>query len=256
MTIGRLGIRVSVCALVLALPCVAGASTEVELKEASKAGRVALVLVTEPGASGVEKAEKVAREAVGKIGKAVLVRMDRGAPKNSALVSRYRLQGPQVPLVLVFAANGMIVGGMLADELTADGLAGMVPTAKEMQVIEALQSGKGVLILAYSEGMPGERLALDACTKAREMSGGKLAVVRVDVKDGAEQPFLRRLRLDAKAGKPVTVVINSRGQATCALESATDPAALVEAANRVAAGCAPGAVCKPGAAACAAPAKK
>ena len=88
------------------------------------------------------------------------------------------------------------------------------------------------------------------------MSRGKLAVVRVDVKDGAEQPFLRRLRLDAKAGKPVTVVINSRGQATCALESATDPAALVEAANRVAAGCAPGAVCKPGAAACAAPAKK
>jgi hypothetical protein len=254
MTIGMVGIRVWVCALVFALPCVAGASTEGELEKASKAGRVALVLVTEPGANGVEKAEKVAREAVRKIGKAVLVRMDRSLPENAALVSRYRLVGPQVPLVLVFAANGMISGGMLADGLTADGLAGMVPTAKEMQVIEALQSGKGVLILAYSEGMPGERAALDACTRARDLSRGKLAVVRVDVKDGAEQPFLQRLRLDTKAGKPVTVVINSRGQATCAMEDATDPAALVEAANRApAGGCCPGG--KKSGAVCAPPAK-
>jgi hypothetical protein len=244
-----------VCAMMVAAPAVSGAGAVEDLAKAKENGRVAFVLVTEPGAAGVDEAERVIREAVKERGKAVLVLLDRSRPENASLVSKYRLAGPQVPIVLVFAANGVMAGGALTQGMTTEKVLAMVPTRREAELIEVLQSGRSALVLVSRSGLEGDGEAFAACEKARDLASGKLAVIRVDMTDKGEKSLLAKLRIDAASGKPVTVVINSRGQMAGAFEGAADPALLVQASTKVAGGgCCPGGA-KAGAA-CAPPAKK
>lgn len=238
------------CVIWVLAPSPALAGTSDELQGAKERGQVAFVLVTEPGAQGVREAERIIRDAVKKHRKAVLIRLDRSEQGNASLVSRFRLTGPQIPLVLVFAPNGVIAGGAPTEGMTVDGLLGMVPSTRESELIGILQSGKGVAILATREGMSGIEGALAACEKAREMAGGKLEIVRVDMGDKSEQAFLGKLRVNTGSTGPVTVVISSRGQVTGAYDGVPEPGALVQACNKVAGGCCPGgakkgAVCAP-----------
>jgi len=247
---GRVILAGLACALIGGAPSGAAAGTAGDLQEAKEKGKIAFVLVTEPGAAGVREAERVVGDAVKKSGKAVMVRLDRSDPDNASLVSRYRLAGPQIPLVLVLAPNGVIVGGVLAEGMTTEGLLGMVPTRREAELIEILQAGRSVLVLASRNGQAGEDTAFAACEKARVMADGKLAIVRVDMADKAEQAFLRKLRIDPGSEKPVTVVISNRGQVTGSFEGPADPTALVQASSKAAGGCCSGgkrkgAVCKP-----------
>jgi len=245
---GLASILGSVCML-LALPSASEASAAQDLAKAKDKGKVAFVLVTEPGASGVAEAEGVIRDAVKKSKKATMILLDRSKPENAELVSRYRLSGPQIPVVLVFASNGALAGGALVGGMTSERLLGMVPAKREAELIGLLQSGQAVLVLASRKDMAGEPEAFRACEKARELSTGKLSIVRVEMDDRDEQAFMRKLRIDAGSAKPVTVVISSRGQVTGAFEGLAEPAALVLASTKVGGGCAPGA-CKPGTPAC------
>lgn len=218
------------------------------LETAKEQGRIAIVLVTDAGAAGVEEAEKTVAAAASRHGNAVTLTLDRARPENAALVSRYRLSGPQIPVVLVFATNGLVAGGALAAGLTVDRLMSMIPTAREESIIAALQSGKGVLVLVCPKGAGAG--ALKACRDAREKSGRKLAIVEVDSSDPAELPLLRKLRVDPASKSPVTVVINSRGQSTGVFPGVPDAGLLVQAGAKTAGGCCPagakpGAVCSP-----------
>ena len=242
------------CALAAGPPSGAGANAAANLGKAKEKGRVAFVLVTEPGAAGVEEAEGVVRDAVRKAGNAVMVRLDRRASENASLVSRYRLSGPQIPFVLVIAPNGAIAGGILANELTVDRLVGMIPTRCEAEIMKAVQAGQGVLVLAARRGVAGTDDVLDSCERARTLSGGKLAVVRLDLDDATEQRFITRNWADASPETPVTVVFNNRGQGTGVFVGPVEPSALVSASAKTAGGCCPGG--KKGTAACAPTAKR
>ena len=237
------------CALVAGAPSGAGANAAEDLGKAKEKGRVAFVLVTEPGAAGVEEAEGVVRDAVRKAGNAVMVRLDRRAAENTALVSRYRISGPQIPLVLVIVPNGAVAGGILANELTTDRLLGMIPSRCEAEIMKAVQAGQGVLVVAARRGVAGTDDVLDSCERARTLSGGKLAIVRLDLDDPKEQRFITRNWADASPDTPVTVVFNSRGQPTGVFVGPVEPSALVSASAKTAGGCCPGG--RKGTAACA-----
>jgi len=240
--------------LFLAFNSVGWTSVSGELDQAKSRGQVAFVLVTEPGAGGDGEAEAVIKGAIKKAGKAVLIRLDRTSAENAKLVGRYRLSGPQIPLVLVFAPNGVLAGGAVANGLNVDGLLGKVPTKKEVELITALQSGKGVLVLASCSGMAGRVEAIKACEKGCEMSSGKLYLISVDMNDQSEQKMLGKLRITATAGQPVTVVINSRGQIVGVFNGPVNPADLVTASVKTGGGgCCPGG--KKAGAACPTPGK-
>jgi len=245
-----LGMAGLICALAVVAPSCVEANTAADLQKAKGKGQVVFVLVTEPGASGINEAEKVIRNAIKATQKSIMLWLDRTKPENAELVSRYRLSGPQIPLVLVFAPNGVIAGGGLAQGMTTERLLGMVPTKREAELIGILQSGKGVMILASRKGMAGEDEAVKACEKAREMSVGGLAVVRVDMDDMAEQSLLRKLKIDGGADQPITVVINSSGQIGGSFSGPANPKDLIIASAKKAGGCCPGgakagAACKP-----------
>jgi len=242
-----------VCAMILATPSESAAGTADDLQKAKGKGQVAFVLVTEPGAGGIAEAESVISDAVKKLGKAVLIQLDRTRPENAELVTRYRLAGPQIPIVLVFASNGIIAGGSIAAGLTTERLLGMVPTKREVELIGILQSGKSALVLASRSDMVEEGETVKACKKAEDLAAGKLGIVRVDLTDKAEKAFLAKLKIDVGSRQPVTVVISSRGQVTGSFIGPANPSELVLASAKMAGGCCPGG--RKAGAACPAPAR-
>ena len=250
LLLNGLGMAGLICVFVATAPSRAGANTAADLQKAKGKGQVVFVLVTEPGASGIQEAEQVIREAMKGTKKSIMIRLDRTMPENAQLVTRHRFIGPQIPLILVVAPNGAIAGGGLAQGMTGDRLIGMVPTKKEVELIGILQSGKGVMILASRKGMAGEDEAVTVCEKAREMSLGGLGMVRVDLDDKAEQNLIKKLRIAEGADQPVTVVINSSGQVGGSFSGSADPKDLIVASAKKAGGCCPGgkktgAVCPP-----------
>jgi hypothetical protein len=220
----------------LAIPSISQSSTASELQKAKDAGRIAFVLVTDPETGDAKETEDLIRGVMKQTGKSTLVRLDRAAPENAPLVSRYRLSTAPIPLVLVYTSTGVIAGGAPAKGLTPERLAFMVPTPTEEAVISALQSGRPVLVLASRDN---DAKALKACETAGERSKGKIAVVRVNTGSKTDRKFLDKLRIDPEATEPTIAAINSQGQLTGMFPGTTD------------AGCCPGgaksAACPPGA---------
>lgn len=232
---------VSLCVLAPA----AGASVQKDLEKAATKGKVAFVLVTEPTATGVEQARDVIRQVLKQVEKSTMVELDRSDPANAGLVAQYRLASAPVPLIIVMARSGILVGGITAATATAERLVGLVPSPKKAEVMQALQGGNAVFLLAARQGMSTQAAALTTCTTACVQMGGNSIVIPIDMDDPAEAGFLEQLKIDLAAAEPVIIVMNAQGQLTGTYTGALDVANLVQAATRRATGCCPSSVQNP-----------
>lgn len=210
-----------------------------DLQSASEAGKIAFVLVTEPGAAGVEQAEAKIRGAMAKIDKAVMIELNRADIANASLVAKYRLAGAPVPLILVFASNGVLAGGNLAAKLTSEQLVKIIPSPQKAEVLEALQAGHAIFLTASRKEMSTKSEILNICAVACGQMKGKSCSIAIDMDDKKEASFLKELGIKPQSTEPVTVVINAQGQVTGSFDGPVDVGKLVQAANKKAGGCCP-----------------
>jgi hypothetical protein len=221
------------------------------LSAAVSKGQVAILLVTGPDSQNSEQARATVREAARQIQGCVTVEMDKADASNAALVSRFGLAGAPVPLILMFASNGALAGGIPSAKATPEAIVRMVPSPKKAAVLQELQAGNAVFLVASRKTMSDQATAMENCALACGRVQGKAATVQVDLDDAAEKTFLADLRVSAAAESPVTVVINPQGQLTGSFTGAVDVAALAQAATTKAGGC-----CPPGSGKSCAPPKK
>jgi hypothetical protein len=233
---------------------VAAASTQKDLDSAAKHGKIAFIVVTDKGTEGADQAADMAKQAAGQVKKSTVVRLDRSDPANADLVAKYRLAGAPVPLILLAARNGVIAGGLVAAQATADKLVGMVPSPKKAEVLQQLQSGKAVLIQANRKSMATQADCSAACAAACGQLQDRCVTVQIDMDDPAETAFLASMKVNTASTEPVTLVVNAQGQITGTYNGAAEVAALVQAATKKAGGCCPSTVQNPNASC--APAKK
>ena len=210
-----------------------------DLQSASEASKIAFVLVTEPGAAGLEQAQHVIKDAMSRVDQSVMIELNRADIANASLVAKYRLSGAPVPLILVFASNGAMAGGNLAAKLTSEQLVNMVPSPKKAEVLQALQAGQAVFLTAFREGMSTKSEVFKGCAAACGQMLGKSRSVDVNMDDHAEASFLQQLKVNMQAAEPVTVIINGQGQVTGSFNGPVDVGKLVQAANKKAGGCCP-----------------
>jgi hypothetical protein len=227
----------------------AGASTQTDLDQAAKQQRVAFILVSEPGSTGLEPARDLIRQAMAKVEKSTLIELDRSAVANAELVTKYRLTGAPLPLVLVAARNGALAGGLPVAQATVERLVAFVPSPKKAELLQNLQSGKAVLLCASRKGMSARAAALANCATACVQSSGQCVVVEIEMDDPAEAAFLTSLKVNSAATEPTILVVNTSGQISGSYTGAAEPGELVAASVKKAGGCAPGA-CAPGAKSC------
>lgn len=210
-----------------------------DLQSASEAGKIAFVLVTEPGAAGLEQAQHVIKDAMSRVDQSVMIELNRADIANASLVAKYRLSGAPVPLILVFASNGAIAGGNLAAKLTSEQLVNMVPSPKKAEVLEALQAGQAIFLTASGKEMSTKSEILNICAAACGQMKGKSRSIAIDMGDKKEASFLKELGIKLQSAEPVTVVINGQGQVTGKFNGAANVGTLVQAATKKAGGCCP-----------------
>ena len=70
------------------------------------------------------------------------VAVDRGAPAEKGIVDKYRLSAAPMPLVLVFAPNGAITGGIVGPQVTEEALQNAIASPCMQKCLKVLQEGK------------------------------------------------------------------------------------------------------------------
>lgn len=238
------GLLVALC-----LPVVVLAATSDELQMAATDGKVAFVLVTEPGATGTDQAKQTIQGAVAQVPGSVMIESNRAETANAEFVQKYGLASAPLPLILVFGSNGVIAGGNVASKLNQQQLVAIVPSPKKAEAVKAVQSGQAVYVTAYRPGMATKSQVVSGCAAACSQMMGKGTTVEVNMDDPAEQEFLRQLKVDLQSDQPVTVVINAKGQVTGSYTGAVEVENLISSATKVvSSGCCPsgsGASCGP-----------
>lgn len=220
---------------------VVSAQSSVELDKASKSGKaVFLVAYSAPGAE-LDKAVSIASTARLKVpNSAVVVKLNTSDAGNAALVSKYKLTGAPLPLVLVLDKNGTSAGGFLLKDATAEKLVGAIPSPKLSEILLAISGGKSAYVVLYKESMTSKKNIMDNCAIACTKMANKSVVVTVNAEDNKEANLLKTLKYNTGATEPVTYVINSAGQIAGTFTGTTDVNNLIATAKKApASGCCP-----------------
>ena len=241
--------KIAVLLLAVCLRAMALASTSEQLEIAVSNGHVAFVLVTEPSVSGIDQAKQTIQDAMTQVPGSVMIESNRADAVNSDFVNKYKMAAAPVPLILVFASNGVMAGGNIASKLTTQQLVAMAPSPKKAEVLKSIQSGQAVYLTASRSGMALKTKVASGCAAACAQMMGKGATVEVDMDDPVEKGFLNQLKVDMQSTEPVTVVINAKGQITGTYSGMVGVENLMASATKVvASGCCPpnsGKTCAP-----------
>jgi hypothetical protein len=219
--------------ITICLPVLALASTTGQLQTAAENSQVAFVMVTDPSAVGVDQARQLIQDAMNQIPGSVMIESNRADIANSSFIQEYKLATTPIPLILVFASNGIMAGGNVASKLTSHQLISMVPSPKKAEMLKAIQSGQAVYVTASRSGMTSKTEVAKGCATACTKMKGKCVAVDVNMDDPVEKELLNQLKIDMQSTEPVTVVINAKGQITGSYTGMVEVENLITSATKV-----------------------
>jgi len=114
----------------------ASATVTSDLETANKNGNSVFLVVTDPNITGTDKALEIANKAKTNVTKSVVLQMNRSDAANTELVTKYRLAGAPLPLILVIASNGVVTAGYTLNQATPELLVKAVPSPKKSEVLK------------------------------------------------------------------------------------------------------------------------
>ena len=209
------------------------AQSAAEIEKANKSGKAVFLVAYNANGPDADKAVSIANGAKKNLNAiTTVVKINTTEASNSALVSKYRLTGAPLPLILVLDKNGNAAGGFILKDATSEKLVDLIPSPKNSEIITALVAGKSVYIVTYKESMASKKNIIDNCYLACNKMENKSVIVKVDMNDKKETKLLQTLKCDLNAKEPVTYVINSAGQITGTHSGLTDVSTLVSSAKK------------------------
>jgi hypothetical protein len=216
------------------------ASVQTDIEQANKIGKAVFLVVTDPGVNETGQALEIARGAQKLAPESTVMEMNRSDTANRQFVAQYGLSGAPVPLILLIASNGVVAGGMPAEQARPDMLVKMIPSPGKAEVVKALTGGKAVFVIASRKSMGNRSMVLETCKNASKEMKDKAISVSIDMDDKNESSFLQQLRTDMSSTEPATFVLNAQGQVTGNFSGPVEAAQLVQATTKKAGGCCPG----------------
>ena len=209
------------------------AQTAAEIEKANKSCKPVFLVAYNADGADANNAVSIAKTAQKNLkASSVVIKMNTSDAANSALVSKYRLAGAPLPLILVLDKNGTTAGGLTLKDATSEKLIDLIPTPKSSEMIKALAEGKSVYIVVYKEAMTSRKSIVDNCAVACSKMDNKSVTVMVALEDTHETKLLKTLKCDLNAKEPVTYVINKSGQVTGTFNGLTDVNTLVSSAKK------------------------
>lgn len=220
-----------------------------DLEKAKKDGKVVFLIITGKGALNVNKAVTLTKEASSKVKNTTTLQLNRDDASNSAIVSKFRIQGVPIPFILVISAKGLPVAGIDPAQSTSDDLVKAIPSPCQDAVFVGLNEKKPVFIIVSKKGYT-DKISVVSTTKSAILKiASKSEIVEIDFDDKKEAEFLKQLGVISMKGLTVTVIINAAGQITDKLVGVQNIDRLVSLATKPpakAGGCCPGGSSKTG----------
>ena len=212
------------------------------------AGKYAFIFFQKEKNQQTDKALSVLQPALAKLAdKAENVTIRITDAKEKAVVDRYGVSHSPMPLVLAIAPNGAITkaftGGFDEKQLST---AFVSPC--EQSCMKAIQSSKMIFVCVVYEVAADGQAAIPQGVKdiqADEKYAKATEIVTLNVADKKEAGFLKELQIDAKAKKPVSVLL-APGALIGTFEAAATKEQIVAKITAAQSGCCPGGNCGPG----------
>jgi hypothetical protein len=216
------------------------ATVNADLEKASKNGNSVFLVVTDPNVTGTDKALEIANKAKTSVTTSVVLQMNRSDAANADLVTKYRLAGAPLPLILVIASNGIVTAGYTLTQATPELLVKAIPSPKKADVLKTLSEGKSVFIVVTGKSMAEKSTIMNTCQQACIEMQNNAKMIEISLDDPKETQFLSEIKVNMTATEPTTYVINSKGQITGTFTDDVNSTTLVASAKKVAAsGCCP-----------------
>ncbi len=209
-----------------------------ELGKSEKAGKSIFIVVTDKSAIGTDALVKLAENAQKKNPKVDLIKLDRDDLANKEFISKYRLSGATLPLVLVVASNGVVSGGLSATDATTEKLISYIPSKTQAEVLLGFENGKAAFIVCGKKNAKDKDALEEECKKAIATLGNKAIQVFVDVENKDEANFLALIK--PELSNTNVLVFNGKGQFTGTLESNAKSDEMLKSVNKKMGGCCPG----------------
>lgn len=214
---------------------------QTDLEKAKKDGKAVFVVVTGTGVTDTDKATTVAKGANAIYKNAAVLQLDRDDAANSQLVAEWRLSGAPLPLILVISSKGLLSGGLILSQATAESLAALIPTQRLEDVYAAIKSNKSALVVFSNKTLSDRTDVLKECKNAVIILKNNAVIIEVDMNDPNEANFVNQLQIDKESKVSTTLVINTKGQVAGTSTSVPDATKLASAATApVQSGCGPG----------------
>lgn len=216
------------------------ASVKDQLAKAKDNNNTVLMVVTDKNTSA-EKMNGLVKESVKDLQNITIVQMSMDDEKNADMVKEYRLSGAPMPLLLLFSNKGLMMGGMLEEQVTKDAIVNAIPTPKYSDITFALSQGKPVFAVVSNGKFKSDKSARELCESAKKEMADKAEIVVIDAEDAKESKLIAMLNIKNKLEDTFIVAINGQGIMSGRFDVIPAKADLIAAANKVMqGGCAPG----------------
>jgi len=224
--------------LMVLLTSTSFAQTVKEIEKSQKAGKSIYIIVTDKAAKGTDALAKLVTEAQKKVKNTAVVALNRDDNANAGLISKYRLSGAPLPIILVVASNGVVSGSLSTADASVDKLISYLPTKTQADVLLGFENGKAAFIICGKKNAKDIPALTTECKSAITVLGNKANQFFLDVDSKEEANFLALLTPDKN--KTTVLVFNGKGQNTGTLEATAKSKDLVASVNKKVGGCCPG----------------
>ena len=174
--------------------------------------------------------------------KALFYALKTDDPANKDFVAKYKLASAPLPLTLVFAPNGVVVGAFVQKVVDEKTLAASFASPKLASVLKLLQDGKLVLLCVQSKTTQhnAESLAAAQGAAADERAKGQIEVVQVDPTDEGCADVVAPLKLPANLEEATIRILVPPGTLAGEVKGATTQTAVWDAILKAVAACSGG----------------
>lgn len=215
-------------------------SVKEQLAKAKENNNTVLMVVTDKNTSA-EKINGLVKESVKDLQNITIVQMSMDDEKNADLVKEYRLSGAPMPVLLLLSNKGLMMGGMLEEQVTKEAIINAIPTPKYSDITFALSQGKPVFAVVSNGKFKSDKSARELCESAKKEMADKAEVVVIDTEDTNESKLITMLNIKNKLEDTFIVAINGQGMMSGRFDVLPAKVDLIAAANKVMqGGCAPG----------------
>lgn len=174
--------------------------------------------------------------------KALFHEANVGNTDEAGFVEKYGLKDAPLPIVLVFAPNGAVVGAHVQKAIDQDALAASFASPKLAEVFKLLQDGKLVLLCVQSESTEYNDQSLSAAKGASEDERAKdgIAFTLLDPTDNESSDLTNRIGVPTTLDEAAIYIIVPPGTIAGRVKGETTAAAVWDALVRAVSACSSG----------------